>query len=690
MTPRPVIIKRRRGARSESPEPPTPPIGESLSMVGVRYSSTPYSYMTTSAAWSDTGTITAASKTIAIITILPDTVEAAMNANLGIHITPKGAPLSRKILVKEAATFDVLVFDWDTIFKAAIDNGGSLNTPPTPELRLSSVQGQALTYDSVSGLIIEWTTANTIRMMNTSGTVIENLPIANSGLVSGTCYYRYDTGDLFLADDTNVSPRRYRKVNGAWTLQEVPWFVTGEGITYDYPGSMIVVHGNQRIRSQDANGFNSTMMLPNPILGMNTVAEGLAIDPKLRVSASCADMYWHGSIVGGNRITVQDIYDSFQQILYMPHDIRFSDMSGGTVTGQYNTEVLSSADWVEMPVIDFGSDTGQQNLSNWFGTQYYDIEFRGSSTSPTTTVTDNLYSKPFYKNGWGSTSPDSYSSSPSLFRYVQPRIKPKAYNPPSTWTPANLSPPAYIWSDMTRRVDAFGQDRMDFYADGGDAPVANNFRIHVLANRATPSNKWTQSSGTFRPLWDSVNKYVVGIVSTSNRHFILDNYQLLTGLSSCDVHVIMRRVTNANNCIFLSVSDSASNNNKLILQWLASSGTIAHGISIDYIDGSGNRSLYGVADTSTTWKLITFRLGGSQNSILVNKVPMALTVNTGSNTGQCFDDIAAGANGARMGRVQATTSVNGAQDFKFLLVTPQLSDGDLDNLYNYVTNLGMI
>lgn len=685
-----MLDRRRSIITSVSGDAPSQssPQGASVSRVGVRYNTTPYTPMTGSADWSDTGTMTEASKTIAIITIVPD-VQGTMNANLGCHITPKGAPLSRRLIVKEAATFDVLVFDWDSVLQAAIDNGGSLNTPPTPELRLSSVQGQAVTYDPITGYIVEWTTANTIRMMDTAGTVIENLPIVNGGLVSGTCYYKYDTGDLFLADDTVVSPRRYRKVAGAWVFQDSPWFTTSEGITYDYPGDLIVCHGNQRIRSQGSDGFGSTMMLPNPILGMNTVAEGLAIDPKLRVSVSCSDMYWHGSIVNGNRIVVQDMYNFFQGVLLAPDDIRFSEMNGGTVSGLFNTESVLGSDWIEWPVIDFGANTGQQSLANWIGTEYADFEFRGSDTAPTTSVTSNLYSRPYYVSGFGATVPDSYSETPSTFRYVQVRMKPKQYSPVVSWTPAEVSP--YIWSDFTGRPDKFGQDRMDMYVDGGDAPVANSYRVHLAANRGTPSNKWTQSSGNFRPLYDSVNKYLLGIVSTANRHFILDNHTLISSLAGCDVHCIMRRVSSANNCIFLSLSDSASNNNKFILGWGASSFAMGNSMYIDIIDGAGNRSLYGTAaDTSTTWKLVTFRIGGGnpQNSILVNKVAQSLTVNTGSNTGQAFNSITP--NGARTGRVQATTSLQGAQDWKFLLVTPQLSASEMDSLYTYVQNLGMI
>lgn len=662
------------------------PIAYTVPRIGVKYNSTDYTTLTGSDSWSDTGTITPASKTIAIITIVPDTVSAAMNANLGCHLTPKESTLSRKLIIKEAATFDVLVFDWDTVFKSAIDAGGSLNTPPTPELRLGSVQGQAVTYDAVSGLIVEWTTANTVRMMNTSGTVIENNAIDSGGMVSGTCFYKYDTGDFYISQDSGASAKRFRKMSGVWTLQETTWYTCSEGITYDFTGGMIACHANQRTRSQEVDGLQCPMMIPNPILSMNTVAEGLAIDPKLRIGVSCSDQYWHGGIVGGNRVIVQDLYSCFQKYICIPDDIRFSECSGGSVSGQFNTEVLSASDWVELPIMYFGSHTGQQSIGNWIGLEYCDIEFRGSNIAPTTSVTNNLYSRPYYTEGWGATSPDSYSSEPSLFSYVQARIKPKEYIPATSWSPADVSP--YIWSDMTRQVDKYGLDRMDFYADGGDAPVSNNFRVQLLGNRANNSNKWTQVSGTFRPLWDSVNKYITTTSTASNRHFILDNATLLTSLSACDVHVVMRRIVSGNNCIFLGLSDTATNNNKFILQWSASSAGFAHAISIDVTDGLGNRSWYGVADTSTTWKLVTFRLGVSPNQILVNGVPQTLTVNTGSNTGQCFDDVLA--NTARIARVQATTSLQGTQDCRFLLITPHLSGGDMTNLISYLTSRGII
>ncbi len=74
----------------------------------------------------------------------------------------------------------------------------------------------------------------------------------------------------------------------------------------------------------------------------------------------------------------------------------------------------------------------------------------------------------------------------------------------------------------------------------------------------------------------------------------------------------------------------------------------------------------------------------------MNGVEQSLTVSSGSNSGQCFDDLGASTDQMCIGRWRYSSSIAALQKQRGLIITKHLSDANRALLVDYMQRVGMI
>lgn len=306
------------------------------------------------------------------------------------------------------------------------------------------------------------------------------------------------------------------------------------------------------------------------------------------------------------------------------------------------------------------------------------------------------YASPTLENnlGFGTTTPDAWSSDESTRPYFQFRFKILAPTAnPGLWTPANLSN-VVSWCEGIENGDGYFQ----MYADPSSQPSAGFWRVSLQINMADTANNWANSTTNQRPIWDETNNYL-SFTSTGTRHFIAGSTTPYLAMEQVDVHAVLRRPATTNTAIAFAVVNTANSNDRVVCVWLPSNhATAPNMVAFAIWDAAANVSLYGTALTGTNFAYVTWRFhvevspGVFENQLFFNGVQQTITVISGSNTGQTFTG-ATTANDVRRARIQGGTVTplavrDSTHDEKFFMICPS-SQTNFTETINYLDRMNL-
>lgn len=657
-----------------------------LRKLSVKYTNTDFAYITTKSGFDNNSTFNAGTNIIGLCTIVPDDTANSSLAydqetdRLVVLHLDAGGHIGCKFFEKPAV---------QTAFAAA------LGTIPATDYSFVADGVHGMTLDPTTQILYVWTQANTVKEYNiTTGTLLATRTQDTGYSTPGTISYNYETGDMWfcIGTETDQTAKRATLVSGNWVVQETTWFTFSQEIAVD--------PFLQGLITKKMSGDGTWHFLTQKFDGIDCVYNRYASDSAEFISNTQQtirdarngtfwinlDIQYHEPTLPNNNCIMQmDPLGYYRKYLRFPDMHRFDLFKKtSTQSGQYNSQILTGNNWDIAPVVDYGAYTGQQDINNWeIGEEdAAELEFRGSASAPTTTIIDDydnenikIYDANGTNDGWGATTPGAWQSTPTTDRYMQVRVKPIEYVP--TWTPADLGSDLIAWFEQNS-LDGLIYEQVD------------SDRCPISINYVNPYDNMGNSSATQKPIWIPAGTYLDMIAS--NRHYQGDStlVDVIKALSECEVHGVARKNINTSRVIFLSGTQLTSNNYQLVCQWHPSNLAPNNLLHIRHVDSLGNISTMGVTDTTVAaWKMYTFRLGGSSNKIYINNVEQSLTV-VGSNTGQCFDDIAAGMDQACIGRIRATGSLAAAQWQRGLIITKHLSDANRALLMDYMQRISMI
>lgn len=673
-------------------EQPAPPAEEfTLNKISVKYTNTDATYITSKSGFQSSATFNSGVNVIGLCTIVPDE-----NANSSLAYDQETDRLV-VLQIDRIGHVGYKFFDKPalrTAFSAA------LGTIPSPSKTIvaSGLHGHAI--DPVNQILYVWYLGNTIREYDiATGSLIRSRTNDAGYSTPGSISYDYETGSMWIiiGTETVQAAKRMEIVSGNWATQASTWFTFTQEIIVDPVFDGLITKrtsgstGRLVYILQKYDGSQPKLFeYPLNTAPFEANTQNVVRDARNGTFWINVDIQYHEDDFAAlfpneNVLINMDPYGYYQKYLRFPDMHRFElCKKTSTLAGKYNAETLTGNDWDILPVVDYNSYTLQQSRANWSyeASDSVIFEFRGSNTPPSTTAIDDydnanikLYDANGSNDGWGSTTPSSWSATPGSHRYMQTRVKMIPDEP--AWTPWDLGDSLVAWFQMDTTNNMYY-----------DAISSNQCEIAV--NAVTPANNVTSATNSQRPQF--LTDYLD--MTASNRHYNASaalRSQLL-GLSSCEVHTIARKNANTSRVIFLSASQAATANNQLVLQWQPSNAAPNNLCHVTFTDGSGNTSTMGYTDTDVTpWAMRSFRLGGAgPNKIYKNGVSQTLTT-TGSSNNFCYDDIAGGVDIARIARTsQSGTSVAAAQRQRDILITTHLSDWGRNKLVRYFQIRGSV
>lgn len=681
----------RQLMKSPTPQPPEEEF--TLSKISVKYTNDDAAYITSKSGFQDDATFNSGVNVIGLCTIVPDD-----NANSSLAYDQE---TDRLVVLQLNASGHVGYKFFDkpslrTAFSAA------LGTIPTPDQTVvaSGLHGHAI--DPVNQILYVWYLGNTIREYDiATGTLLASRTNDAGYSTPGTISYDYETGDMWIiiGTETVQAAKRMRLVSGNWETQESTWFTFTQEIIVDpvFDGLITkrtsgstgrLVYILQKFDGSEPRLFEYPLNTPQ--FEANT--QNCVRDARNGTFWLNVDIQYHEDDFGAS-LPNENVIVNMDPLGYYQKYIRFPDMHRfelckltSSLSGQYNAQTLTGNDWDVLPVVDYNTYTGQQTLSNWEYTASDSVifEFRGSDTPPSTTEIDDydnsnikLYDANGSNDGWGSTTPGSWGSTPTSHRYMQARVKMIQDSP--AWTPWDLGADLIAWFQMDTTNNLYY-----------DAISSNQCEFAI--NAVTPANNLSANTNSQRPQFNTTDHYLD--MTASNRHYNASTTlrNQVVGLSECEVHVVARKNANTSRVIMLSASQAATANNQLVLQWNPSNVAPNNLLHATFTDASGNISTMGYTDTDVTpWSMFSFRLGGTgPNKIYKNGVEQTLTT-TGSVDNFCYDDVSAGIDIMRVARTsQSGTSVAAVQRQRDIFITTHLSDADRAKLVTYSQNNGTI
>lgn len=645
--------------------------------LAIRYNSTAYSY---------TGGYNAGSNVIAVGTIVPDTVSGFTNANTGLSWDLA----NDQIIVKELVSTASIFFDrtMTEISRIVAASGGGT---------------QGVAYDHTTGILIDYFNDSITEYRKSDGVVTNSqASVVPSPYSAGGCFYNPFTGDLSFTEDNSNYVRTYRKIGGTWTFQARTWFKSGEGVGYDFLTNKIIGNGGSIQERDFPAGLNIKNFI-KPTTGTKSVVEGIFGDPKDGTYWFNSDEYYHGSIAGGNRLWHVDPRSWYLQYLRFPDMITYSMWkldSLASVIGTYNGEILYSNQFNIAPVIDYGSNTGQQTIGNFTvnhgteneiaATTWADFEFRGSATAPTTTTTTfaaflplTVYNANQTNDGWGSTTPGAWQSTPTTHRYMQFRMRPKAQipvTPPST-------PLTILGSACKLWLELFSTLNMTINPDNNQVlTVPNKARMNDLPFADLELGKFDQATSGLQ-----------GVFSTDKVNFgsgkymeMLHKDQIETDQAG-ELIAVFRRTVATSFAIPLGASDATTNASQLRFLHLRSSDSPANVYDLDIVNSGGTLArAQTAADNNTVHKMVCYNSNGSTYNMYINKVLQTTTMNPGTNNGNWFGDftfatITIGA------LLRLSGAITGSTDLRLIVYANRvLTTQERSDLYDYIVAKGLI
>lgn len=634
-----------------------------VSRLSVKYSNTNYSYLT-SGPLTDEATFNTGSNTITSTTISPNLASGGgSNANTGL-------------------CYDILhdwlwVRDFDGI--KAYDKSLSVQ-------RNFSLPGsaQGLAFDPIENKLYEWESGSTVKVYNTdTGALITTITINQGGQSSGSITFDIFNNKFYLNGEhiTSQNPvRRYSKDGSTLTFDEETWWGSSEGLSFDYLRNKFLNQQSSFVSLRRYDGLDQKLY-PRPVNSASVINfEQTAVDGRDGTFWMCFPGYFHGGINNGNRLFHFDPIGVYQKYLFFPDMIRYDKFKvTGSIQGELVNQSIQSSDWSLSPVIDFQSFTEQQTLSNWTSDDDFEIEFRGSASAPSTASEPsghlNIYDANGTSDGWGSTTPGAWQSTPVTNRYLQFRIKPVAPDEEEDeWTPADLGSKLKRWYEFNEETGLVVEKPTNL--------------VQLAFNLVNPGTGDLVQSGaaSLKPTYNTAGLYTA---DDSGDAMAMNNTSEILSDTQGELTIVGRREATTSIALYLAAAHTTSNVNQLGFYHYNTAGLVPSGISIRQIEPGGTVNQVSVVNTSLTFKMISYQSNGSAYKIYLDKVDQALTVNFGSNNGNWFADISP--NNVNFGFLGSLSSFNGVSRIRLIVYTnAPLTDQERSDLFDYATRHGML
>lgn len=661
--------------------------GRILSGLVVKYNPSGFTYLTSKAGYSDTGSFVANSNVIGVATL------DATNPNTGLGYDDN----------TDSFLHQNQWFTRDAFYTAAAAAAGTI---PTFWQTTSATGSQGIAVDPINDYLWRYQSTTQFTLKNHAGTTIDDINPTPGSSEGSMCFWDPVEEILYITGSTGEI-YGLQKVLGTWTVVFNPWYRNNEGGCLDYVFNKFV--GNTSpltMREQDlATGLN-IVNHPYPSNAMAAVQEGFIVDIKDGTFWMNSDQEFHGGIVDGNRLWHTDprgLYLKYYRTPDMDTWTSLWKMNGNVALGRLNGQYIRGNNYSVGPVIDYGAYTGQQTIGNWtFPREGEDahLQWRGSGTAPTTTPETDvqyhdlvLYDANGTNDGWGSTSPGAWQDTPTTDRYMQVRAKPLPFVATGdTYTPLVLGSTLHYWYSSKRNTGNEYYSINNIWYDSEAIEAWNDVKSREV-QFATVAPQ--------RPVYDVANSFID--FNSASGHFLScqQTSQFLSEVGTdVEINVVMRKPTAANRAIILTATTSTTNNDQILLQHIGSGGTggPANSLCITYINNSGTVTRHGIVDASSgTFRMITFRFhvdqggGDFDNEIYIDKVKQTLTNHSGTNDGQSFNLVAGVANTVRLNRIhQNTSSVNGTTDMRDIVVSGHLTTQQRSDLYDYFVAQGQL
>lgn len=604
--------------RNTSVTPETPPeelITYNLLRFSIKYRTTDFAYLTTTS-YSDAATLFTGSNVIRVVTGGTPDANFLTSANYKYADDPD----DDRIMFRDA---DGKIHVWENDF----------TEESQITAQVASTFEQGVCYDPVNERLYSYKSNGTVKVFDLTGTLIETLtaPVVSQAV---HWYYDYANEKFYVSTQgTNTNIKIWVRSGGALVLSETLWFNSLGGSCVDNINNEVVcfdaTRTSFRFRKQTLEGTDQITIYPRPFTSGFT-GEGLTVAPDGTIY--CAEPSGHDDgIVGGNRLWHFDPRGNYLKYDYAPSMTRFDRFTGGTVSGQFDTQIITQevGEKIYSPIYDTQGFTNTENASAWsyeFSTGGdADITWVGSNTAPTTTSVTNYYSNLPQYNGWGATTPSSEQGTPGSYRYKQAVLLVKDETPSSEITIQDLI--NVIQPDILCIED--DSEKMYVYTD---ATLVN--QVPILVNQANPSNNFKNTTVSTR--WVKQTDYLDD--QSTSAVITLTTPSGITSDQSGYLGVVTRReATNTLNTI-LAVGTQGSANNRILIKHNSTSGSPASSLVIEQTNSVGtviNR--VSTTDTGLAYKFYEFIATGSAWEIWANQVNQSLTT-TGA-PGDWFGDL---------------------------------------------------
>lgn len=675
-------------------EQPAPPAEEfTLNKISVKYTNTDASYITSKSGFQSSATFNSGVNVIGLCTIVPND-----NANSSLTYDQETDRLV-VLQLNSGGHVGYRFFEKPAIRTAF---ASALGTIPTIDQTIVASGLHGHTIDPVNQILYVWYQPSVIREYDiATGTLIRSRTNDAGYSTPGSISYDYETGDMWICIGTETiqAAKRMTLVSGNWVTQESTWYTFTQEIIVDPILRGLITKRNTGstgrlvYQTQKFDGSEPRIReYPLNTAPFEANTQNVVRDARNGTYWMNEDIEYHEADFGAS-FPNENVLINMDPLGYYQKYLRFPDMHRfelckltSTLAGKYNAETLTGNDWDILPVVDYNAYTLQQSRSNWAyeASDSVIFEFRGSNTPPTTTAIDDydnanikLYDANGSNDGWGSTTPSSWNTTPGSHRYMQTRVKMIPDAP--AWTPWDLGSKLIAWFQMDTTNNMYY-----------DAISSNQCEIAVDA--VTPANYFVSVTNSQRPQFNTSGDYLDMIASNRHMNASTTLRSQVLGLSACEMHYVTRKNANTSRVIFSSVSQAATANNQIVHQWNPSNVATNNLVYMSFTDASTNVSTMGYVDTDVNQRTLrSFRMGGAgPNAIYKNGVAQTLTT-TGSVNNFCYDDIAAGADIMRIARTsQSGTSVAAAQRGQDFLITEHLTDEERNKLVRYYQVRGKI
>ncbi|MFZ7121797.1 MAG: hypothetical protein ACOWWH_12725 [Eubacteriaceae bacterium] len=361
----------------------------SLSGITINYNSVDWSYL---------GDAYDGFNVIDLQAVAPDETEGTLNANTGLAYDRNNNYII--VACTPSSQLGTRVYDRNYNLIEEIPN----------------ISTQGIAYDPVNLRYYQLTTGGLVAK-DSLNNVLFTLLFSSTQPNPGMVYYSPAIDKFFCSYDGNGSIFIWTPDYDANTLSlydTISGIGAEEGVCYNDNTGEIWINAVNAKKKYDLNG-NLLKSFPFT-LSAGTVNEGLAIDPTDKTLWFNSDEYYHGSVIGGNRLWHIDPDKTYNKNIDIPNQIKWEwgTLQNVTVVNNQLIKIDSSQEgsWIS-PVFDMNEYTDIQLEEN-FSTQ--PSEILTSSTAPTELAIDKF---PFdYYSGWGDTVPSSVELT-GILRYVQ-------------------------------------------------------------------------------------------------------------------------------------------------------------------------------------------------------------------------------------------------------------------------------